>query len=305
MLKEISLVVIHVICGYFLIAQNTNDIRYIYHLTPTIADIKIDGVADEPDWDNAERAENFILNAPVDNATPSQATVVRMLCDHAHLYLFADCYDDPQYIIQTLKRDGFGDSDEFALLIDPGGKKANGYGFGVNVMGAQTEVIIFPSGSDATWDNRWFSAVKVYEDKWTVEMKIPLKSLRYNENVTTWRVNFARLDPGSNEISVWAAVPRQFDFADIGYYGTLKWPEAPKKQGGNISLIPFTSVRFDKVSDQNEVKLQVGGDVKIALTPSLNLDLTSFSDFSQVEVDVQVTNLTRFNIFFPKGDNSL
>jgi hypothetical protein len=290
----------HILCGYLSTAQNTNDTRYIYHLTQTKAEIKIDGVSDEPDWDNAERAENFILNAPIDNAPPSQSTVVRMLYDQANLYLFADCFDDPHYIIQTLKRDGFGGSDEFAVLIDPVGKKANGYGFGVNAMGAQTEVIMFPAGSDATWDNRWFSAVSRHEDKWTVEMKIPLKSLRYNENVTEWRVNFTRLDPGSNEISVWAAVPRQFDFADIGYYGTMKWPEAPKKQGGNISLIPFTSVRFDKVSDQNEAKVQAGGDVKIAITPSLNLDLTSFSDFSQVEVDVQVTNLTRFSIFFPE-----
>ncbi len=43
-----------------------------------------------------------------------------------------------------------------------------------------------------------------------------------------------------------------------------------------------------------------GGDAKIAITPSLNLDLTVNPDFSQVEVDRQVTNLSRFELFFPE-----
>jgi hypothetical protein len=41
-------------------------------------------------------------------------------------------------------------------------------------------------------------------------------------------------------------------------------------------------------------------DAKIAVTPSLNLDLTVNPDFSQVEVDKQVTNLSRFELFFPE-----
>ena len=41
-------------------------------------------------------------------------------------------------------------------------------------------------------------------------------------------------------------------------------------------------------------------DAKIAITSSLNLDLTINPDFSQVEVDRQVTNLSRFSIFFPE-----
>ena len=35
---------------------------------------------------------------------------------------------------------------------------------------------------------------------------------------------------------------------------------------------------------------------------ALNLDLTVNSDFSQVEMDKQVTNLTRFNIFFRNAE---
>jgi hypothetical protein len=288
-------------CSFFVLsAQNSNDKDFVYKLKKTSQAINIDGKADEEDWLLANEAKNFTLNQPLDVGSPKQNTVVKMLCDDANLYLLAVCYDDANYVIQTLKRDGFGNSDEFAILLDPVGKKANGFGFGVNAMGAQTEVLISNGNADISWDNRWYSAVSRYEDQWTIEMKIPLKSIRFNENNTAWRVNFGRNDPGNNETSVWAPVPRQFEFDDIGYYGTLEWPESPERRGGNVSVIPFISIRQDKNSNGTKEYIQSGGDAKIAITPALNLDLTTFSDFSQVEVDAQVTNLTRFNIFFPE-----
>ncbi len=283
-----------------LLAQNTNDKDFVFKLKNVTTAINIDGKANEQDWLNANQLTNFVLNQPVDVGVPKYQTVVKMLCDEANLYILAICYDDPNYVIQTLKRDEFGRSDEFAVLIDPVGKKANGFGFGVNAMGAQTEVLLSTGEADQSWDNRWYSEVTREEDRWTVEMKIPLKSIRFNEENLVWRVNFGRIDPGNNETSVWAPVPRQFEFDDIGYYGTLEWPESPEKRGGNVSLIPFVSIGQDKTATGTDEFVRVGGDAKIALTPALNLDLTTFSDFSQVEVDAQVTNLTRFNIFFPE-----
>ncbi|MCB0636395.1 MAG: hypothetical protein KDC54_07240, partial [Lewinella sp.] len=90
---------------------------------------------------------------------------------------------------------------------------------------------------------------------------------------------------------------------DMGYYGTLIFQEAPAKVGNNVSIIPYLSTRttddFNPETKQDWA-LDAGGDIKIGITPSLNLDLTYRPDFSQVEVDAQVTNLTRFNIFFPE-----
>ena len=69
-------------------------------------------------------------------------------------------------------------SDEFSVLTDPNSQKANGFGFGVNVMNAQTEVLLTTGNADATWDNKWSSHVSRYADKWIVEMAIPFKTLR-------------------------------------------------------------------------------------------------------------------------------
>lgn len=287
------------------LAQNTvsNASGFRLNIAATSERIEVDGDLSEQVWQSAEMATDFQLNAPVDDQPASKRTEVRMTYNDQFIYLAAVCFDDEKHLIQTLKRDSYGDSDEFAVLLDPVCQRANGYGFGVNAMGAQTEVLLASTDSDESWDNRWHVQVRRMKDRWTVEMAIPFKTLRYREDLAEWRVNFIRTEPGANELHCWAAVPRQFDVADIGYFGTLVWDKAPPKTGSNISVIPYvtSSVRKDYTNGAPAAgDWNIGGDAKIAVTPTLNLDLTLNPDFSQVEVDAQVTNLTRFSIFFPE-----
>jgi len=143
----------------------------------------------------------------------------------------------------------------------------------------------------------------IIDDRWTVEMAIPFKTLRYETGRSIWGINFLRNDKKNNRQDAWAQVPRQFWFIDLGYTGQLQWDASPKKANGNISLIPYVNTNLFKDFEENtptDYNLDVGVDAKIALTSSLNLDLTVNPDFSQVEVDQQVTNLTRFSIFLPE-----
>lgn len=47
-------------------------------------------------------------------------------------------------------------------------------------------------------------------------------------------------------------------------------------------------------------RMEVGGDVKLAVSPSVTLDLTVNTDFAETEVDDQRVNLTRFPLFYPE-----
>lgn len=272
--------------------------------------IHIDGQLDEATWQTTALATDFWQQAPIDGVPAEKRTEVRMAYNERFVYIAATCYDDPQYIIQTLKRDNFGESDEFAVVFDPIKQRTNGYTFSVNALGAQTEALISPSGlgleanaADESWDNKWQVVVQNGPEYWTIEMAIPFKSLRFKSGLEEWGINFIRIDPGSNQTHVWAPIPRQFDAFDLGYLGALQWDQAPTGVGKNISFIPYTrlsnyqSFRPEKLG---ETDLDVGADAKVALSPTLNLDLTYNPDFSQVEVDAQVTNLTRFSIFFPE-----
>ncbi|MFY7909955.1 MAG: DUF5916 domain-containing protein, partial [Emticicia sp.] len=296
-------------------SKKDND-KYNIHIKKSTTPIKLDGLLDEDSWKTAEVAKNFFLNRPYDSSFAKLQTEVRVLFDDNFIYVGAICYEPRDiYTVASLKRDfEGGTSDVFTATFDTFKDKLNAFQFAVNPYGVQREGLIF-NGEEASnfWDNKWYSQVKNYDDYWVVEMAIPFKTLRYKvtDGQNTWRVNFGRNVLKRNEVSTWSPVPRNFRPANLAFAGNLTWDENPPKPGANVSLIPFVSVATEKDFPRNESDLKalpttsnfpagVGMDAKIAVTPSLNLDLTINPDFSQVEVDRQVTNLSRFELFFPE-----
>ena len=188
----------------------------------------------------------------------------------------------------------------------------SGYYFGTSPYGVQSEAIIQNGGASVSrhsastnpsWDNKWFVEVRQYEDRWVAEMAIPFSTLRFKEGVEHWRVNFCRVDYGHNEHSNWNHIPRNFSFSSLANTGIISWDASPVKPGSNISLIPYASAGLTRDYELNspaDLVKGIGGDAKIGLSSSLNLDLTVNPDFSQVEVDDQVTQLDRFEIYFPE-----
>lgn len=262
----------------------------------------IDGTLDEPAWESSAPIRDFWLHFPLDDARPRHATEVRLAYNDEFIYLGIVCYDSSAQVIQTLRRDSrINDSDAFYVILDPLNEKTNGFAFQVNAAGAQAEALISIEDIDLNWDNKWYSATRQYEDRWTAELAIPFRALRYEENIQEWGINFGRIDRKRNEEHTWTRVPLQFPAHDFGYLGVLSWDVPPPKVNSNISLNPFVTARADQ-SGNDEAALDgaFGLDAKVAVTSSLNLDLAVNPDFSQVEVDQQVTNLTRFNIFFPE-----
>lgn len=277
--------------------------KKVLKIYKTAESIKVDGLLNETVWKTTDITSDFYIQSPIDGELSKKQTEVMVTYDDRNLYIAARIFDDKNYVITTLKRDNFGESDDFAVTIDPQNRNQNGFAFGVNALGSPSEALMSPNNADTNWDNKWFSATMNYEEYWTVEFAIPFKTLRFKSENDIWGINFMRLDPGSFETHVWSPVPRQFDPFDLGYYGDLIWDELPDPQGKNIALIPYTSARIDRNADAEtpmDYGVTVGADAKIALTTGLNLDLTGNPDFSQVDVDQQVTNLTRFSIFFPE-----
>jgi hypothetical protein len=288
------------------VAQKKND-QFQLHIREASSPIHIDGVMNEPAWQKAEVATDFFMMLPMDTSKAMVRTEVRMTYDKEHLYLIATNFHalPGPYMVESLRRDfAFGKNDNFLLFMDPFDDLTNGFSFGANAAGAQWDGIMFEGGKvDLSWDNIWTSEVKNYDDKWVFEMAVPFKSIRYKKGITKWGINFSRLDLKTTEKSSWTPVPRQFPSAALAYTGNLIWDKAPPAAGANVSIIPYTLGGLTRNQEHGigtKSRLDVGADAKIALTSSLNLDLTVNPDFSQVEVDRQVTNLDRFELFFPE-----
>ncbi len=283
--------------------------EYVLHMRYTPTPVKIDGILDEPIWQIADSATGFWQHYPYDTSLAKVQTVAKVCYDDRFLYVAAICYDlmpEKRYVVQSLKRDfSFPRNDAFTVAFDPFNDKINGFSFGVNPYGSQREGLIVNGGNfgvSTSWDTRWFSATQRYKHFWTVEMAIPFKSLRYSPSYKTWGINFARNDLKFNENSTWYPVPRNFNVAALAFTGKLIWDSIPDRAGKNLVLLPYIAPNWqqDFQKHQQQLKPNFGADAKIAVTPSLNLDLTVYPDFSQADVDRQVTNLTRFSIFFPE-----
>lgn len=282
---------------------------YRLSISKTTEHIKLDGELSETIWKTKNAATGFWQKWPIDTASASRQTEVRMAYDDKNIYIGVIAFDSNYHVIQNLRRDSrFFSNDAFTVIIDPVNQRTNGFMFQVSAYNVQSEDIIFSGTEDfnLSWDNKWFSKTKLYNDQWTAEIAIPFKTLRYQADKKLWGIQFFRNDIKNNEYSTWTRMTVNFEFNDLGYTGALVWDDAPPPPGTNISFIPYT-INTNNINNQTDGKLlsraNAGFDAKVAITPSLNLDLTANPDFSQVEVDQQVTNLTRFSIFFPERRN--
>lgn len=293
---------------FFLEAQNQPGANL--HIKKANSEIVLDGILDEPAWQQADVADNWYLNYPLDTARAPYQTEARLTFDNQALYISFVCYDDDSPdIINSLRRDFDPELNDYVgVSIGPYNDRINGFFFVITPAGIQLEGTLTGGGNgggwNSYWDNKWFSKVIRHPDKWIVEIAIPFKSFRYKSDVDEWNISFDRWELKRNQKSSWIRTPIQYTTASFAYGGQLIWDDPIPPAQTNISFIPYiagsTSRDNETLPKSKGSDFQAGFDAKIGVTPSMNLDLTVNPDFSQVEVDRQVINLTRFEFQFPE-----
>lgn len=273
--------------------------------------IIVDAQMNESDWAEADVANHFKQVFPFDSSFAKAQTEVRMTYDDQFVYIFAVMHNigPRKYVTPSLRRDYDGQtSDGFSIVLDTYKDRTNGFYFGINPFGVQREGLIVNGGATSddlsfTWDNKWYSESKILNDSWVCEIAIPFKTIRFKHGLDSWNINFFRTDSEYTERSAWSPVPRVYQIFSLAFVHELIWDKPLERPGGNVSLIPYSAGKINHNFEDGtpaEKQLTIGGDAKIALTPAMNLDVTVNPDYSQVEVDQQVTNLSRFEIFYPE-----
>jgi len=288
-------------------ALNKKNLEYVLHVKKALGAIKLDGLIDEPDWKTAEKAKDFHLVLPVDTGFSKSPSEVVMTYDDKAFYLGVTFFDTipGKRIAESFRRDFvFNNNDNFLAFFDTFLDQTNGFSFGSSVSGAKWDGTQSNGATvNLNWDCKWDSKTVQYPNRWVTEMRIPFRSIRFRSGTDRWYVNFSRLDLKTNEKSAWAPVPRQFATASLAYAGVLQWDKPLPKSRMMFSVIPYI---FGGVSRNYEdgsatkYRNDFGFDAKLGISTSMNLDLTYNPDFSQAEVDQQVTNLDRFELFFPE-----
>ena len=296
-----TLAIIAVSIGY----SQTKTIHVKYINEP----ITVDAVLDEAPWSQAEPAINFWQNFPTDSLQAKQQAEIKMLFDDRNLYVGIKVNSsNDQYIIPSLRRDfrAYG-NDNISLLFDTFNDGTNAFFFGTNPLGVLREALISGggaevSGFDTSWDTKWIGETVIHDTYYIVEWMIPLSAFKYREGETKWRFNSYHFDTKDNERNTWMNIPQNQPIFSLAYMGDMIFERPLGNSKTPISIIPYVNTLIGKNYETNKSTsdFKFGGDVKMTIGNSLNLDLTVNPDFSQVEVDQQVTNLTRFEISLPE-----
>ena len=272
-------------------------------------EITLDGVLDDYVWGLAEAADNFWEFFPVDSIPARQQTEIKMLYDDTNLYIGITVHTvGSNYAIESLKRDfRAGNSDNITLLFDTFNDANNAFLFGVNPYGVRREGLVSGGGLNLrgftiSWDVKWKAESRIYDNYYTSELVIPLTSFKFREGETKWRFNSYRFDTQSNEQSTWAHIPQNQNIYGLTFMGEMHFEKPLGKSRTPMALIPYlvAGTYNDRENNVQENSFDVGGDAKISVGNSMNLDVTINPDFSQVEVDDQVTNLSRFEVSLPE-----
>jgi len=273
-------------------------------------EIVLDGILNEQAWDRADSAKDFWQLFPTDSLKAEDTTVVKLLYNDTHIYIGATAKSSvgSDFIVSSLRRDFSARSnDNVTVLFDTFRDGQNAFLFGVNAYGVQREGLVSERGAsingfNLTWDIKWQSASKKYDDRFVLEIAIPFTSLKYPEGSQKWGFQSYRYDLQNNERSIWTNVDQNQIPINIGYYGELVFEEPLKKNRTPLYLIPFINglTAKDFTSNSSDNTFSTGGDLKVAIGTGLNLDVTLNPDFSNVEVDDVITNLTRFEISLPE-----
>lgn len=297
--------------GFELVAQETEN-KPVLQIRRAKGAIKLDGILDEKDWLEADTTGRFHQQFPYDSSESKLRTVVRATYDDHFIYFGAVLYtkDPSKFVVPSLRRDFFGPGiDIFAIILDSFQDKTNAFTFGTNPAGVQREGLVSKGGVgfdqpvDFTWDNKWYNEVGITENAWVYEIAIPFKSIRFKAGSTQWNLNFFRQDSQVNEMAAWSRIPRNFSVFALNFHGILQFDEPLAKPGPNVSIIPYVASKSSRDYEEGtrqDLRMGYGADAKIAVTTSLNLDVTVNPDFSNTDVDQQQTNLNRFELYYPE-----
>jgi Domain of unknown function (DUF5916) len=257
--------------------------------------LKIDGVLDEPVYEEVRAISEFQQQDPHEGAPVSEKTEAWVLYDDKFIYAACRCWDEhpERAVANDMRRDSSNlrQNDNFAIELD-------------TFDGLTTD----ERNNNGDWNTVWEAKARRFEHGWIAEIAIPFKSLRYKPGRDqVWGIQLRRTIRAKNEYAYITAIKPQWGVGGIfrnSAAATLVGLRVPPA-GKNLELKPSTINRLttDRLASpaiENELKSDIAVDVKYGITKSLTTDFTYNTDFAQVEADEVQVNLTRFNLQFPE-----
>jgi len=279
----------------------------------------VDGKLDDAVWKNAAVFDDFVQTQPGDNIAPSRETVAYVGYDEKNLYVAWHAFDDPSLVRASVaKRDDVSSDDNVSVTLDTFNDQRRAYQLFFNPLGIQADGIEGGGGGggfggpDYSVDIVMESKGVLLDDGYSVEVRIPFKSLRYAAGKgKVWGFNLGRRIPRLNdENNSWMRIEREIaSLSQIGKITGLTDIETQR----TLEIVPSITLgqTGERIEDPSQpmgsrlqngsLKKDIGVSVKYQITPNVTLDAAVNPDFAEVEADAPVVRANeRFPIFFPE-----
>ena len=260
---------------------------------------KIDGILDDPVWEEIVPLTDFIMYQPGNGKAERKThkTELYVGYDDEAFYVGAKMYDpSPDSILtQLTERDDLNaNADWLGIFINPFNDGLNDFNFWITAAGVQVDSRTTSEGDDRGWNTVWSSSVTIVEDGWVAELKIPYRCLRFPKaQGRTWGFNSIRYIRRYREEYSWSFLDRNIDNLKFqaGRLNGVSAINAPVR----LSIMPNITASASHYEGNWETEsFNAGADIKYGINESFTLDVTLLPDFSQVAFDNQVLNLGPF-----------
>ncbi len=277
------------------------------------AGVTIDAHLDEAQWQQAKLMPIVYNTWPAENTPAPVQTIARVMEDGEFLLIAFEATDpDPSQIRAFFRdRDKIWEDDSVGIKLDTYNDSKLAYQFFINPLGVQADAIEneITKSESAAWDGIWYSAGKITETGYVVEVALPLKMLNFNDRlaIQQWRLELLRFYPRElkNRLST-----NRIERSNPCWICQMSPVTgfAGAKQGSHFTLVPALvggSSQQRSVSTggnsawHTESNIEPSLDLKWGITPDINLNATLNPDFSQIEADeAQVSVNDTFALFF-------
>jgi len=285
----------------------------------------IDGDITDPFWSQAEMLSLDIELYPVRFDPAVVETQAWVVITATSLYVAFNALDpNPEDIRSALReRDASKDDDYVSIIIDATGTRTKKYEFRVNPHGTLSELVqdTISERYIYDWDTTWQAAAKKSDDGYSVEMEIPLSSIRAPVPKDQ--------DAHRGIVILKRSYPRRIERTSATFFSFERRPvrDAPTPGNSPQHDVSQSSGPVKKKSVQESAfrphyiyhldeKRPIGGefsqvddhnvhgagiDIEIDFNTARSLSLTVNPNYTEVEADIARQSINNpFNVFQPE-----
>ncbi len=268
----------------------------------TSDDIVIDGQLNEAAWATAGSVDGLVMIEPK-QGEPGPPTVFRFLVDDNNVYVGVRATKGTGALFAPISpRDGVLFHDFVQVMFDTWQDGRRAFAFRVNARGVQEDGVYVEDESglwmhDTAWDGVFRSAGVVDDEGYTVEMAVPLRSVRYpTGDSQAWNLICMRFTPNPWGVYTWPALTH--DASGTLQQAGLLGPFAARNAGVRFEFLPTLTGALTQLPTGWKPTGEPGLGVKMGLGSAVTVDLTANPDFSQIEADdFQVTANLKYPLY--------